>query len=415
MKILLISYYYPPCGGAAVQRWLRFSRALIKQGHCLTVITTQDGDYPYRDESLVDKIPTQVKVIRSKPLGFSKLWKAFGNNSLPYGSLRTEKHDSPLKKLLYWLRLNLIVPDLRIGWNPSAYRHAVKELRTDDYDFYVTTGPPHSTHLIGLKLKKRYKTQWRTDFRDPMSQIYYLKLNPPSLLTRYAHKYLEQKIIQTADLNYIVSHSIANSLPEGKKAVLYNGFDPEDFAGISYYRTDKFRIKFAGQLTAGQDPSPLLHALKNLEELPELEFSLIGTRDFPATDLPIRRVHFLPHRESLNELVNAELLVLFINSYEGNRGMLTTKLFEYIASRTPILCLGETDGEASMLIVKCQVGVVMQNHAKIAEHIKQLFEGWQTGQTLRCTGDIDFLDVNNQVIELTRDIGSFVQLSKDEQ
>ena len=177
MKILLLSYYFPPCGGAAVQRWLRFSRALVKQGHSLTVITTEDGDYPYMDESLLAKLPPKLKVLRSRPLGFGRLWSILGQKHLPYGSLRTEIRDSFITKLLYWLRLNLIVPDLRIGWNPSAYKLAEKELKADRYDYVISTGPPHSTHLIGLKLKRRYGIQWRTDFRDPMSDIYYLKLS----------------------------------------------------------------------------------------------------------------------------------------------------------------------------------------------------------------------------------------------
>ncbi|MEN6445336.1 MAG: glycosyl transferase, partial [Candidatus Cloacimonas sp.] len=332
MNILLLTYYFPPCGGAAVQRWIRLIKALDKQGVKIYVVTTLAGDYPYLDESLLSQIPASVKVYRSKPIRFGKFWRILGQKELPYGSLQNKKNDKPLKKLLYWLRLNLIVPDLRIGWNPSAYKTALNVLQQNKIDFVITTGPPHSTHLVGLRLKKRYGIQWRTDFRDPMSEIYYLKLNPPSRLTMALHKYLEKKIIQTADCNYIISKGIAESLPEGKKVILYNGFDPEDFKDLHYARTDKFRIKYVGQITAGQDATPLLNALSNLN-LPKIEFSLIGTRDFPKTNIPIVKIPFLPHRQALQELVNAELLVLLINAYEGKEGMLTTKLFEYIASR----------------------------------------------------------------------------------
>jgi len=413
MKILLLSYYFPPCGGAAVQRWLRFSRALVKQGHSLTVITTEDGDYPYMDESLLAKLPPKLKVLRSRPLGFGRLWSILGQKHLPYGSLRTEKRDSFITKLLYWLRLNLIVPDLRIGWNPSAYKLAEKELKADRYDYVISTGPPHSTHLIGLKLKRRYGIQWRTDFRDPMSDIYYLKLSPPCALTRYAHKYLERKIIQFSDLNYIVSSSIARSLPQGHKAVLYNGFDPEDFAGLSYSRSDSFRIKFAGQLTAGQDPSPLLEALNCLKDASKVEFSLIGTRDFPASEFPLRKLPFLEHRKGLEEIVNAELLVLFINSYQGNEGMLTTKLFEYIASRTPILCFGNHGGEAAKLILGCQAGQICQTGTQAVDMINREYEAWLAGREHRCFGDISMLNVNNQVNRLCISLDSLLQTEQD--
>ncbi len=407
MKILLISYYFPPCGGAAVQRWLRFSRALVKQGHSLTVITTQDGDYPYRDESLLDRIPSSVKILRSKPLGFSKLWMKLGQNQLPYGSLQTDKQDSTIKKLLYWLRLNLVVPDLRIGWNPSAFRLAEYELKLDRYDYVITTGPPHSTHLIGLKLKRKYGNEWRTDFRDPMSEIYYLKLNPPARFTLWLHRYLERQIIKTADLNYIVSFSIATKLPKSKKVVLYNGFDPDDFMGLSYMQNDKFRIKFAGQLTAGQNPQPLLNALSQLPELGQLEFSLIGTRNFPEVDFECRRLPFLPHRQAMEELVQAELLVLLINNYEGNQGMLTTKLFEYIGSRTPVLCLGAEDGEAAQVIRNCQAGVILTVETEIIEYVRAAYQAWKNGTWARSSGEVTSLDVNNQVLALTKSLSSF--------
>lgn len=396
MKILLISYYFPPCGGAAVQRWLRFIRILAKKGVQLKVVTTLDGDYPYRDESLLSEIPPSVQVYRSKPFSFSKLWQFLGQKELPYGSLQNKEYDSILKKILYWLRLNFIVPDMRIGWNPAAYKSALRVLRQDKFDYIITTGPPHSSHLVGWKLKKRYGIQWRTDFRDPMAEIYYLKLNPPCRFTMALHRYLEKKIIQNADLNYIVSEGIASALPAGKQEVLYNGFDPEDFADISYQRKDIFRVKYVGQLTAGQDASPLLIALSRLQ-LPLLKFFLIGTRDFPATAFPVHKIPFLPHKEALRELVNAELLVLFINNYEGNEGMLTTKLFEYIGARTPILCISEPKGEAYKLICQTESGFVSNNPEAIADYISRLYNRFLKGEDLRTKGDISFLEVNNQV------------------
>lgn len=396
-KLLLITYYFPPCGGAAVQRWLRFISALERRGVSVTVITTKDGDYPYRDESLLAKLSPELKVLRSRPISFSALWSKLGQKELPYGSLNSKDSDSWLKKALYWLRLNLVVPDMRIGWNRSAYRLAVEELKRNNYDVVFTSGPPHSTHLIGLKLKQKYGITWYTDFRDPWSDIYYLKLNPPSKLTMLLHKHLERKVIQSADRNFIVSRSIAEALPEGNKTVLYNGFEPADFEVLNYQRAAKFRIKFVGQITAGQDVKPLLGALSELSSLTEIEFSLIGTRDFPATDVPIRRMPFLPHREALNELVNAELLVLFINDYEGNKGMLTTKLFEYIASRSPILCLAMPGGEAEEIIYQSGSGVVINSMPEIAVHIATLYRNWMNGNDKRNTNDISFMDVNRQI------------------
>ncbi|MDD2227815.1 MAG: glycosyltransferase [Candidatus Cloacimonetes bacterium] len=399
-KIMLISYYFPPCGGAAVQRWLRFIAALERRDVQVTVITTKNGDYPYRDESLLKKLSPQLKILRSSPLSFGSLWSLLGQKELPYGSLESNSHDTWLKRALYWIRLNLIVPDMRAGWNPSAYKLAADELKTNNYDVVFTSGPPHSTHFIGMKLKRQFGINWCTDFRDPWSDIYYLKLNPPSSITMLMHKYLERKIIASADCNCIISRSIANALPKGKKLVLYNGFDPADFEGLHYAPADKFRIKYVGQLTAGQDVTSLLEELSKLDSVEDLEFSFIGTRNIPKTNLPLRIIPFLPHREALDELVNAELLVLIINDYEGSQGMLTTKLFEYIGSRTPILCLSKPGGEAEEIILKSQSGIAVNSTVDIRKHIVFQYEQWQQGNYKRSTGNLDFLDVNNQVSKL---------------
>lgn len=396
-KLLLISYYFPPCGGAAVQRWLRFIDALDKRGVQVTVITTKDGDYPYRDESLVTKLPKGIKVLRSKPLGFSSIWRMFGNKELPYGSLKTSQTDSILKRIAYWIRLNLVVPDMRLGWNNSAYHLAEQELITNNYDMVITTGPPHSTHLIGMKLKDRFGVRWCTDFRDPWSEIYYLKLSPPSQVTMMLHRYLEKKVISKADVNYIVSSGIANTLPAGRKVILYNGYNPQDFAGKEYCSTDTFRIKYVGQLTAGQNPAPLFTALEQLQDKTSIELSFIGTREVPPSSFKLKQVPFTKHDSAIDEMVNAELLVLIINYYPGNEGMLTTKLFEYIASRTPILCIAEPGGEAESIISQSDSGLTCNDANQFAEYISLLYQLWQQGKPLRCSGDVSFFDVNRQI------------------
>jgi glycosyltransferase involved in cell wall biosynthesis len=405
-KLLLISYYFPPCGGAAVQRWLRFIDALDKRGVQVTVITTKDGDYPYRDESLVAKLPQSIKVLRSKPLGFGALWRMFGNKELPYGSLKTNNADSTFKRVVYWLRLNLVVPDMRLGWNRSAYQMAEKELMTNNYDMLITTGPPHSTHLVGLKLKDRFGVRWCTDFRDPWSEIYYLKLSPPSQVTMMLHRYLEKKVISRADVNYIVSSGIAKTLPPGNKVILYNGYNPQDFADKSYLISDRFRIKYVGQLTAGQNPKPLFDALEGLKTLERVELSFIGTREIPSSSMNIKQLPFCKHDAAIDEMVNAELLVLIINNYPGNEGMLTTKLFEYIASRTPILCLAEPGGEAESIISQSDSGLTCNDVNQISEYISHLYELWQQGKPLRCSGDIAFIDVNRQIDHILKSFTS---------
>lgn len=404
MRILLISYYFPPAGGAAVMRWLRFAPYLTQRGHQLTVLCSSGGDYPFIDESLVNKIPTEVKVIRAKAPRMSRLWGLFSRRKedLPHGSLDTRQM-SYLARIMVFIRINFILPDLRVFWNHFAYRAAERELRTQPYDVFITTGPPHSSHLIGLKLKKRYpRLKWFTDFRDPWANIHYLELNPPLPFSRFIHRQMEKRVLRGADCNFIISHAIAEALPLARKAVIYNGFDPEDFQGIEYKPAPTLRIKYIGQITAGQDARQILEIIRLLPEKPELSF--IGTRlsegeilDFSAIlGDKFRHLPFVPHGEALKEAVNSDCLVLLINNYSGSKGMLTTKLFEYLASRTPILLIGDTTSEAADVIRECKAGACFAT-----EELKAAAK-WVAGISAgyRTSGNIEAYSVAKQIDKL---------------
>ena len=176
-KVLVIVYYWPPSGGAGVQRWLKFVKYLPESGWQPTVITTTKGDYPAIDESLCKEVPNGIKVIQTQTPTFGKLFKKINGkiSDVPYGSLEKGSNDSAMKKFFIWFRLNLVIPDARTLWNKYAYKTASKELLTNKYDAVITSGPPHSTHLVGLKLKKKYNIKWTADFRDPWTKIDYLE------------------------------------------------------------------------------------------------------------------------------------------------------------------------------------------------------------------------------------------------
>jgi len=372
MKLLLITYYFPPCGGAAVQRWLRFIKALHRKNVQVTVITTFEGDYPYTDESLIKSIPPDLKVLRCKPLGFSQLWKALGQKELPYGSLQNKAKDTFVKKVLFWLRLNLVVPDMRIGWNRAAYKLARQELMADKYDCVITTGPPHSTHLVPLILKKKLGFRWIADWRDPWSGIYYLKLSPPSSLSMLIHKRLEAKVCKRADLNLMISKHMWTTLPAGHKLLLRNGFDAEEISSakqsVKSGTETGFIISYVGQITAGQNLDALTQILSILSEMPEAQVRFIGSRlnesqiNLLAERLGISYsvLPFMSHQKALSLMASSSMLLLLINNYEGFEGMLTTKLYEYLGMGIPILALGPRGGEAEELIRTYNAGLCVE-------------------------------------------------------
>jgi len=362
MKILLISYYFPPCGGAPVQRWLRFLPYLCQKGHSITVLCSADGDYPFWDPDLLKQVPNEIKVIRVRGISMNRIWRRLTGSSskMPYGKI--PKQGNALSRSLVWLRLNLILPDLRVFWNPFARQAALDELKKAPYDLIISTGPPHSSHLVARNLSRQLKKRWFADFRDPLSQIHYLQLNPPSKPALKILKKMEQEILASADLSLVVSQAISDSLPQGKKLVLHNGYEPKDFEALSHHESDVFRIKYIGQITAGQDIGIFAKLCENL--MRDFSLSMIGTKLEDGNEAMLRKSckerfalkDFLPHQQALQEMVDCDLLLLIINRQENNRGILTTKLFEYLASRTPILCFSSADTDAAGIITKSKAG-----------------------------------------------------------
>lgn len=390
----MISYYFPPCGGAAVQRWLRLIRELVGSGVRVCVICPAEGIYPNLDYSLEQLIPSTVKVIRAGKSRLGKLWKSLSSKPMPYGDLKTNSEDSMLQKFLIWIRLNLIIPDLRVFWVPAAYRAAKAELLIYQYDTVITTGPPHSTHLVGYLLKRNYRLRWVSDWRDPWTQIHYLQLQPPSRLSLMIHRYLEKLMLKESDLALVVSRYISDSLPPGNKKILYNSVDPADFPSLDEMKgslpekdNESFTIKYIGQLTAGQDITSFLKLLSSLPG--DLRFSFVGTRisgdleEFLGTqqNLILERKGFLSHREAIAEMLSAQVLLLLINDYPGSEGMVTTKLFEYIASRKPILCIGNTNSEACRIVRDYDAGKCFDYTQidEIRDYLLELYQEHQKG------------------------------------
>ncbi len=388
-KLLLISYYFPPCGGAGVQRWLRILKYLPVMGWDITVLTTRNGDYPVIDKSLMAKLPKDIKIIRTKTPIFGNLYQRVTNDKhgLPYGSLNLESNDSFFKRLLYWIRINLIIPDARFIWNKFAYKEAEKLVREEKYDCVITTSPPHSSQLIGLKLKAKYKLKWVTDFRDPWADIYYLKLAKQNKISHMINSYLERKVIAKADLNLIVSDHINNDLPPGNKVTFTNSYDPADFPLDERQASDKFRIKYIGKVTQAQDINSVITGLNNLPQIHDnIELTFVGTYlENPFnTKFNVRIKNYIPHQEAILEMINSDLLILLINDYPHNKGMLTTKLFEYLGSQVPILCIGPKDGDANRIIQDCKAGTCIDYNdpQAVQDALLEYFFNWKKKEEL---------------------------------
>ena len=232
-RVLIISYYWPPSGGAGVQRWLKFSKYLRDFGWEPVIYTPENPEYPEIDESLFKDIPIGTEVIK-RPIwepynAYRRFTGQKKEEKIQAGFLSVKKKNHILEIISVWIRGNLFIPDARVFWIKPSIRFLLKHLATHPVDAIVSTGPPHSMHLIGLGIRKKLNIPWLADFRDPWTTIdFYHQLH----LTRQAdkkHHRLEKAVLSGADHVTIISWNCAldlNGILPRKYDVITNGFDP---------------------------------------------------------------------------------------------------------------------------------------------------------------------------------------------
>ena len=363
-KVLVITYYWPPSGGAGVQRWVKFIKYFKNQNIDPYIISVDPdfASYPVIDKSLINDIPENTNVYLTKTNEPYSIYKKINNNQTPYAGFANEGRPNFLQKIARFVRGNFFIPDSRKGWNDFAYKKAVKVLEKENIDTVITTSPPHSTQLIGLKLKETLNIKWIADLRDPWTDIYYYK---SMLHTKWAKRKdlnYEKAVIEKSDKIVVVSDSIkqllinkSNLIQESKIHVIPNGFDEEDFSVSSTNKNNKFLLSYVGTITKDYPLDSIKKSITNLNI--NLEFT--GKADHPTKHLLNEIAVFnnhVKHKESINLLLASDMLLLVIPKIANNKGILTGKLFEYLGARKPILCIGPTDGDAAIIIKECKAG-----------------------------------------------------------
>ncbi len=421
-KLLVIVYYWPPCGGVGVQRWLRFLKYLPRHGWESTVLTTLDGDYPAIDDSLLKDISKELKVIRTKTPTFGGLYKKSGESKVPYGSLEINAADSLFRKVSIWIRLNLVIPDARKIWNRFAYKAARKELLANRYDAVITTGPPHSTHLIGLKLKKNHNINWIADFRDPWTQMGYLKNVKRLKATSYFDKLLENKVVKNSEAIIAASQKIISDLncSSDKTHLLTNGFDPYDYMEIMKKRIDdNFNLNYFGTLPLESNPISVLKAVIQLQEkgITGIKMNFWGNISEEVKEQLnkldnsgiVKFYQHISHRKAIELMSNSSMLLLLINNVKNNEGIITAKIFEYMGSGITILGVGPKESEPAKILHETGSGKMFQYDEvdKIADHIESVYHLWRKGKE---TGskEIDKYSCVNLTRELNTVLDKFV-------
>ncbi len=377
-KVLIITYYWPPSGGAGVQRWLKFAKYLPEFGWQPVILTVDPeyASYPQRDQSLFAEVGSDCLVFTTKSFELYNLYKLIsGKKDVPFGGFAKDSKEGILQKVSKFFRGNFLLPDPRIGWNRYAFKKAEELIREFNIDTVVTTSPPHSTQLIGLKLKKKHHIKWVADLRDPWTDIYYYNQFMHTTLARKIDLRYERNMVENADLLITVSEDLKRifaektALPVANKiAVIPNGFDNDDFRQAVFPAEPKKVITYSGTFYEFYDVDCLLEAIRGLsnELRQNLMIRFVGiippsvAQKFRSTGIEIELVGYVDHPKSIEYLLRSDLLLLLIAKVENNRGILTGKFFEYLATQKPIMAIGPTDGDLAKIIHETQCGNIFE-------------------------------------------------------
>jgi len=426
-KVLVIAYYFPPLGMGGVQRVMKFCKYLPQFGWQPVVLTVKNIHYYAKDPTLEQEI-RGLKIFRTESLDPARInAKLPGKNNTPEFQLRTNFPPRSFQSLGVHLMREIFFPDSKILWLPFAVREGAQIIEKENIDLIFSTAPPISSHLIAHLLKKHYHLPWVADFRDYWSSSDYIPTHTP--LHCWMYRKFTHSIIASANGIIAVSSPIIETINSENPdttalfEVITNGFDWEDFSSIQPRKFTKFTIIYSGNLNPLRSPEPFFRALSLLfrenPQLPEkISVIFLGQHfDIDLSHLPddiaesISFISYLPHRQSLEYLLGADLL-LFLLAPQSAPGVVTGKIFEYLATQKPILAIMPEHVAAKDIVVKFPQVIVVPPHdvLQIKTQLCQLFEQWESGH-FRSTG-LKTVPQNLQLYErksLTQKLADFFQ------
>jgi glycosyltransferase involved in cell wall biosynthesis len=386
-KILIITYYWPPAGGPGVQRWLKFVKYLPDFGIQPIVYIPENPTYPIIDENLIKEVSNKAIILRHKIFEPYQLASFFSKNKtkkISSGIIPNQKKQSFMDKLFLLIRGNLFIPDARVFWVKPSVLFLEKYIIENKIDTIVTSGPPHSLHLIGLELKRKLSVKWIADFRDPWTTIGYHKSLRLSNYAAKKHKFLEHKVLNTADTIIVTSKTTKTefkAITSKAIAVITNGYDDEEVE--NQVLDAKFSLAHIGSFLSERNPCILWESLAELlSEIPDfkkhLEIKLIGavSQEVLGTiaqfglNSYLSNLGYVSHSEAIAHQKKSQVLLLIeINSKE-TRSIIPGKLFEYMVSGRPIIAIGPNGSDFAEIITNTNTGVFFDYSEK--ENLKKM-------------------------------------------
>ena len=380
-KILIITYYWPPAGGPGVQRWLKFVKYLPSYGFQPIVYVPDNPTYPIIDEGLLSEISSEAIILKNKifePYQIATFFSRNKTKNISAGIIPNQKKQSFIVQLLLWIRGNIFIPDARFLWVKPSVKFLHQYIIANDIQTIVTSGPPHSLHLIGYQLQKKVQVKWIADFRDPWTTIGYHKQLKLSAFAEKKHKKLEHQVLNAADAIIVTSKSTKiefEKLTAKPITVITNGFDTEN--NVKQTLDSKFSLSHIGSFLSERNPKILWESLSELcleiENFKNnLQIKLIGAvsdaifqtiTDFKLTDC-ILNLGYISHHDAIAEQRKSQVLLLIEIDSEDTKSIIPGKLFEYLVSGRPILAIGPKDSDFAEIIINTNTGAFFEYHQK---------------------------------------------------
>lgn len=411
-KILIITYYWPPAGGPGVQRWLKFAKYLPEFGWKPVIYTPENPSYPLLDESLMKDVPKDLEIVKTK------IWEPYqlaeklnkSNKKFKAGQFDVGKNQSWKSKLSIWVRGNFFIPDARVFWVKPSVKFLEQYLKENQIEVVVTSGPPHSLHLIGLNLKKKLPNlKWIADFRDPWTEISYYKHLKLTKSSDQKHRQLESEVFRNADITLATSYTDAeNFRKNGANALcITNGFDESDSNTQTLKSSNtqtKFTLSYIGVLEQLRNPENLWKALNDLvtenEEFAEkftLKFAgriddkILNSIEHSNLKNHILNLGYLSHDKAIEEMQISEILLITNFPNDSSKGIIPGKIFEYLATGKQIISFGPKDADVSKILNETQAGkhFSYDDSGKIKEFILEKFTLWKDGNLSENTQNIE--------------------------
>jgi galactitol-specific phosphotransferase system IIB component len=380
-KVLIILYYWPPAGGPGVQRWLKFVKYLPEYEIEPIVYCPENPNYPITDESLMDEIPKGITIIKqpiNEPYKIANLFSRRSTTSISSGVIPKKRKQTLLDRMMLYIRGNYFIPDARKNWVKPSVSFLSKYIQDNHIDTIITTGPPHSLHLIGLQLKNKFNINWIADFRDPWTTIGYHKALKLTSSSQDKHKDLEQNVLNSADQLVVTSMHTKNEFQKKTSVpitVITNGYDSHSLKVEE--KDQKFTLSHIGSLLSDRNPNILWEVISELIKennafSKAFELQLIGvvsddvkeTLDEFGLKAYTKVVGYVTHNEAIKYQLASRLLLLIEIDSEDTKAIIPGKLFEYLISETPILAIGPEGSDIERIITSTNTGTYFNYHNK---------------------------------------------------